>query len=325
MHITPEERYYLKLKSAHLFHIENKPLVEIAELLHLSRPTLNRLLTEAREEGIVNITINDIRTGNHHLLLEQNLREKLHLKDIKIIDTAGETQESVNAGIGLAAARHLGNLLKPGMTVGIGWGKTLQVMAKHIQPDPSVSGLNFVSLLGGLHTEDTKSYTTFANSLCENIASNYEDSTVSMLYTPMVAQSKTAAEAVLASDSIAAAVKKMKTLDVAVVGIDGDPGHSTTIQLEKSLQSIESELRAGGYVGNVCSRFYTIDGRLSDLSIEERIITIHPGDLKKTPIVIGAAGGKYKASSILGAARAELFNILITDASTAARLSEMTA
>lgn len=324
MHFSHEERYYLKLKAAHLYYIENRPLIEIAELLYLSRPTLNKLLSEAREEGIVTISINDIRQGNHHMGLEHRLRKKLSLKDVKIINAASDAQDIINAAIGFSTAKYLASLIKSGMVIGVGWGHTLQTMANHIQPDPAITNVEFVSLLGGLHTQESKTYSTFGNYLCESIAANYPGSSISMLYTPLIAQDDATAKAIKSMDSIASTLERMRALDVAVVGIDGDPQHSTTVALEKSFHApeVKAELIKKCYVGNICSRFYTLEGELEMLSIEDRVISIYPADLQRTPIAIGAAGGEHKVLSIIGASRAKLFNVLITDARTANNIDE---
>jgi deoxyribonucleoside regulator len=321
LHLTQEERYYLKLKVSYLFYIENRTQTEIASLLHLSRVTLNKMLKEARDEDIVSISVRDVRKGDHFIALEQEVCGKLQLKDVKIVKPAGDTQDAVNASVGMAAARYLSNLLKPGLTVGVGWGNTLQYMAGHIQTDPAITNLTFVSLIGGFHTESSKSYTMFANSLCENIAANYRESTISMLYAPLVVQNKKMLKAMLSTESIAETFEKMRRLDVAVVGIDGDPRHSTTVRFEKSLQEIKEELIHGKYAGNICSRFYTREGVFGTLSMEERIMSIPVSCLQNTPIVVGAAAGKHKVASIIGGSRAKLFNVLITDETTARKLA----
>lgn len=325
MPLSSEERYYIKLKASYLYYKENKTQAEIAELFHISRPTLIKLLNDARKEGIVTIEIHDIRMGSQYIELEQELCKKLGLKDVKIVGVGSASQEAVNSSIGEAAAAYFVNALSSGMTIGIGWGNTLQTMANFMRPDLSVKGLDIIPLLGGLRSTGSDSYTMFANSLCETVASRFQDASVSMLYTPLIAQDRKIAKTLLASEDVTSIFNKMKHLDIAIVGIDGDPAHSTTVKLEKNLQSIYYELQQKQYVGNICSRFYNLKGELATLSLEENIIAVSPENLRNTPTVIGAAGGEYKVPSIIGAARAKLFNILITDEYTAKKLVEYPA
>ncbi|MDR2163231.1 MAG: helix-turn-helix domain-containing protein [Clostridiales Family XIII bacterium] len=320
MHLSLEDRYYLKLKAVYLYYIEDKTQAEISELLHVSRPTLIRLIKEARDDGLVSITINDTRHSRNHIELERELCSKLNLTDARIVNSVSDTQDAINNSIGTATARYLVSLLKTGLVIGIGWGNTLQTMIKHIQADPRIKNLEFVSLIGGLNTEDGKTYSMFANTLCESIASNYSDSTVAMLHAPLVVRTKNDVQALLNSSSLSITFAKMQKLDVAVVGIDGDPLHSTTLRLDKSLNKRRDEIIAKQCVGNICGRFYTKTGKMGFLDFEDRLISIKTDELKATPIVIGAAGGKHKIESIIGASRASLFNILITDERTAEEL-----
>jgi deoxyribonucleoside regulator len=317
MHFSQEERYYLKLKAAHLLYLENMNLSDIAVLLHISRPTLNKLLSEARAEGIVSISINDIRQSESYISFEQALRKLLDLKDVKIVNVSGKSQDAVNQSIGEAAAAYFSNLISSGMRVGIGWGNTLQYMAKFLRPDPSVRDSEFVSLMGGLSSHESSSYAMFANSLCEIFASNYKRSKVAMIHAPILAQSKKDAAALLRASGVSESFGKMSELDVAIVGIDGDIDHSTTLELDKSIRAVLAEMKDKNCAGNVCARFYTEEGRTGVMSIEDRLLSISDKDLIKTSLVVGAAGGPYKARSIIGASRAKLFDILITDVATA--------
>lgn len=316
MALSSDERYYIKLKASYLYYKENKTQTEIAELFNISRPTLIKLLDDARREGIVTIDIHDTRNDNPYIELEQQLRKKLGIKDVKIVNVNDDSIEAINAGIGAAAQTYLVNSLSSGMTIGMGWGRTLETMIRYFRPS-SLSNLSIVSLLGVTGSASASDYSMYANSLCEAMASNVLNASLFPMYAPLVAQDSAAAQTFLASDMVANTYRKYSELDIAIVGIDGDPGHSTTVEMEKTLQPLLHEMERKGIVGNICARFYDADGNIRPLSIDEHILSISAGQLRKTPVVIGAAGGRYKAASILGGARAGLFNILITDSYTA--------
>lgn len=315
--LSPNERYYIKLKASYLYYKENKTQTEIAELFNISRPTLIKLLNDAKQEGIVTIEIHDLLKTTPYFSLEQDLCEKLNIRDVKIVDIDTRLPEIVNMAIGEVAQQYLVNLLKPGMKVGVGWGRTLEGMIRYFKPDPSLHDLDFISLLGSHSSSNATDYSMFANSLCEAMASNFANSSISVVYAPLVAQNETIAQTFLASDIVATAYQKHEALNIAIVGIDGDPCHSTTIETEKVFQPLLPEIKKIDAVGNICTRFYDADGIIHPLSVDGNIISISAANLRKTPVVIGAAGGQYKAASILGGARARLFNILITDVHTA--------
>ncbi len=316
MALSSDERYYIKLKASYLYYKENKTQTEIAELFNISRPTLIKLLDDARREGIITIDIHDLRNENPYIALEQQLRKKLGIKDVKIVSAGDESNEAINASIGAAAQTYLVNSLSSGMTVGMGWGRTLETMIRYFRPS-SLSNLSIVSLLGVMGSASAREYSMHANSLCEAMASNVANASLFPMYAPLVAQNAVAAQTFLSSDIVANTCRKYDALDVAIVGIDGDPRHSTTIDMEKTLHPLLPEMEKKGIVGNICARFYDANGNIRPLSIDDQILSISAEALFKTPVVIGAAGGKYKAASILSGARAGLFNILITDSYTA--------
>ncbi|HBU11492.1 MAG TPA: hypothetical protein DEB31_01790 [Clostridiales bacterium] len=323
MPLSPDERYYIKLKACYLYYNEGKTQSEIAELFHISRPTLIKLIGEAKEEGIITFEIHDTRMGKRHIELEQVIRKKLGLLDVKILSVGSPSQEALNSSIGSAAAQYFLNVLKSGMTVGIGWGNTLQTMTNYIPPDSARRDITVVPLLGGMRTQSSENPYALASTLCERVASNFQNSSSSTFLAPLISQDEALTETLKNSNDIKALFEQMMRMDIAIVGIDGDPAHSTTVKKEDTLEKIYDELIADACVGNVCSHFYDAQGNLPKLSISGRMITVPVEALRKTPYVIGAAGGEFKAPSILGAARARLFNILITDEFTAKKIANL--
>ena len=85
MSISQEHRYYLKLKALYYLYEKGYTQTEIAKRLNISRVTLGRLLDEAKAEGMIKFEIVDIRGTMKILQLEERLRQKFGLQDIKSI------------------------------------------------------------------------------------------------------------------------------------------------------------------------------------------------------------------------------------------------
>lgn len=64
------ERLHKILEVAKMYYIENLTQSEIAKELNLSRPSISKMLNEAKESGIVTININSPFSDNE-LLLEK--------------------------------------------------------------------------------------------------------------------------------------------------------------------------------------------------------------------------------------------------------------
>jgi DNA-binding transcriptional regulator LsrR (DeoR family) len=73
----------------------------------------------------------------------------------------------------------------------------------------------------------------------------------------------------------------------------------------------------------VLRHYYDAEGQPLTWAGESRLLAVTPDQLRRTPIVIGAAASRAKATSILGAARARLINVLVTDLRAAEAVLEL--
>lgn len=80
----------LKVKAAYYYYKKNMKLADIAERLNISRVTLNKLLTEAVEEGIVRIDIIDQDNVASLLELEEVGKERFGINNIKVLAGSGD-------------------------------------------------------------------------------------------------------------------------------------------------------------------------------------------------------------------------------------------
>jgi len=319
MALDPSERYYIKLKAAYLYYHEDITQQQLADQLNISRLTLNKLLKEAREEGIVKIEVQDIRGYSSLIRLENEVCKRFDLKNVKITASISDDPAEITAAIARTAASYFDSLVSSRMRVGIGWGKTLETMSTFITPSPRISKAQFVTLLGG---SSARSSSIHANTLVEKIARRYTDSTTRLLYAPIYFENESLSAAFLKDPDIKSAMNAMKTLDVALIGVDGGLDTSTTIQTgviqDKYIRILVKE-RA---VGNICARFYNIDGDVCAKELNKQLIAIPLQTLQNIPTVIAVAGGKQKTASLIGAARGKYYNTLITDEHTAKSMLE---
>ena len=100
MSISQEHRYYLKLKALYYLYEEGYTQTEIAKQLNISRVTLSRLLEEAKAEGMIKFEIVDVRGAMKTLQLEEKLRQRFGLQDIKLVDCSGADTDTLTRKIG---------------------------------------------------------------------------------------------------------------------------------------------------------------------------------------------------------------------------------
>lgn len=311
--VSPEQLKIIHL-SAQMYYLEDKTQDEIAKTLGVSRPTVSRLLRQARDEGIVRITVLDPFARQEPLA--RLLKEALDLTEVIVV--AGEWGDARRSRqrLGYAAARYLAADLKPEDVLGIGWGRTLYEVADALEARGDL-GLTLVPLMGGLG-QITPYFQVheLARMFCERLGGHRQ-----ALYVPAIIEDETTRTALLESRDVTQVVRAWSQLTVALVGIG-------SVNLEPEIQTLfenymDAEvsvfLNRAGAVGDICMRFFDIEGRpiVGGLT---GVVGIELEQLRTVPRCIGVAGGAVKAEAILGAVRGRFINILITDESAARRL-----
>ena len=309
------EELQTMLRAARLYYEDGLTQQQVADELGLSRPKVSRLLTRARAEGIVRITIVDpFATFGE---VEQHLVETFGLREAVVIAGEGLSEEALRRRLGLAAASYLRRTLRDGLRVGVGWGRTLRATVEALNNERQVA-IHAVPLIGGI---GQVSPSFQVNDLARRMAEAF-GGTWQALYAPAFVGDTQARDALLNHPDVKLVMEGWETLDVALVGI----GHfafqrqSSMFFAEYMAQTLLQELEERGAMGDLCGRFFDIYGR--QCILEAGVIGISLDQLKALDHVIGVAGGKEKMTAILGALRGGYLNVLITDTVTAQAVLE---
>lgn len=119
------------IKVARLYFYQNRSTKEIASEMNVSRSTISRLLTYAKEEGLVNISVVD--PAEEPRLMEKKIIDQFQIERVHVVqvpEIAGEA-EWLNR-VAQYTARYLNNVFESNMTLGIAWGTTLTAVSKHL-------------------------------------------------------------------------------------------------------------------------------------------------------------------------------------------------
>src|SRR5665213_1924714 len=102
----------LLVKAARLYYEQDMTQAEISTQLRLSRQKVQRILDEAREEGIVNISIHPIMGIFYEL--EKALEKRFELSESLVVETSGpDNQDTIAREVGAGAAEYLTRLIRP--------------------------------------------------------------------------------------------------------------------------------------------------------------------------------------------------------------------
>jgi len=305
------KEWQLMMQAARLYYEDCLTQQQVATELDVSRPTVSRLLTQARREGIVRITIADPLTSHQNLAAE--LVETFGIKQAIVVSGEGLSSELLRRRIGIACADHLHKTLNEGCQFGIGWGRTLCSVVEALDSQEKLN-LHVVPMIGGLG-QISSSFQV--NELARKLASAF-GGTWQPLYVPAFVEDPAALDGLLRLPDVQAVIQAWAQIDTALVGIGHFASQHQSSMLfynyigKAALQGLE-QCHA---VGDICGRFFDIQGH--ECFEERRVLGIPLDTLKALPEVIGVAGATEKAPAILGALRGRFVDILVTD-SVAAR------
>ncbi|TVQ35183.1 MAG: sugar-binding transcriptional regulator [Spirochaetaceae bacterium] len=305
------------LEVAKLYYYTGLTTERIARELNISRPKVSRLLSYAKQTGLVEITIHDSEQALGPL--SRRISELFELDAVHIVSVPEVLGEVLwLERVARFTANYLNSVLKPGMTMGLAWGTTLSEVSEHLVPK-DVPDLSLVQLNGSGNTY------TFDNSYAARILHNFADNYNARVYLFPVptffdyAQTK---EAMWRERSIQRIVEMQQRADVLLYSIGavaaGVPSHvySGGYLEKRDMQ----ELKRQAVVGDMATVFYRADGSYRDISINARASGPPLELYKSVDHAICVVSGKGKVAGLHAALRSGYVKTLIVDQPTARHL-----
>jgi lsr operon transcriptional repressor len=315
----PEAARDLLLRVAWFYYKDELTQDEIARRLSVSRASVGRMLDRARKVGLVSISLNADHLGAFEV--SRQLRQTFGLAEALVIPDhqadAGDHHE-LNARLGLGGAQFMSTHLRPGGTLGVGWGETVsRVIAS--TSFGAVGPIHMVSLTGGV---DAYLPAFLSSSKGEGPAEG-EMTSATVIPTPIVASTPELAAALKAEPAIQAVLKQACDVDQAIVGVGTPTADATIVQMGYLAADDVRTLHEHHVAGDILGQFFDAAGRVVKLPIHDRRIGIDLAALAQIPKVTGVAGGLHKVDAILGALRGGFLDVLVTNELTALRLLEL--
>ena len=300
-------------KVSTLYYLRDHTQQEVADRLRLSRQKVARLLQEALELGIVQVSYRVTVAARFHTELESAIEARYGLREVHVVDS--NPGDDVNRELGSAAAAYLARTIQPGETIGLAWGRALSAMVESTYP-LATRKVRVVQTLGGVGAPDSDAY---AGRLVRRLAELLGGTAV-MLPAPGIVPSAEVRDGLRRDPHIHAALGELDSLDTIFVGI-GSLGSNPILNDGTSLPaSVRDELEAGGAVGDVALRFFDAEGALVRTALDDQLLGITAAQLQAAGRVVGVAGGADRVDAISGALKGGLVDVLITDRVTAEAL-----
>lgn len=296
------------LWAAWLYYEEGMTQSDIAATMGLSRPTVITYLSEARERGIVNISIAVDRLRS--LSLAQQMVDHFGLRDCLVVPTTGG-QRSLIDRLGDAGARTLGWHLRPAQTVGIGWGRTMLAVAAAVKPQ-ALPDLRVVQATGGTTAAIPYTPEAVAARLSEALSAQ-----VVPLSAPCIVSHPQVRDLLLQEPVLREQMQALSELDTILLGVSSLRPNSTIHTSGFFSNALEQHDHYCDAVGSLLGRFIDASGRPVIGPLDERTIGLALEQLQQVRTRIGVSGGFDKVPALLAALRGGYINVLVTDADTA--------
>ena len=304
--IDPEEQ--MATRAAWFYFVAGLTQVQIGKKLGVNRVRVNRLLAFARDEGLVQINITG-RLANC-VDLEERLKRQYDLDDAIVVPTPPD-QSLVPQVIATAAGAALAERLRDGMSVGVGWGRTLRLSLQSVPRRP-LKRLSVVSLLGGLTRGAAMNPHETASHLADLV-----DAQCYYVAAPALTDTQSTRDLLMAQPMLREVFERGARVDLAFLSV-GELAHTSTMsRVGLVTRSDVDELQRAGAVGDICAHWIDNEGRLVDHPLNSRVVALSPSKLRDIPCVMIASGGKAKTPALRGVLKGGMADVVITDEHTA--------
>ena len=309
-----DKKTNLLVKVARMYYEQGMSQEEIAKDIQCSRPYVSRLLTDAKDEGIVQVKV--IPPKEYEQEMEQRLKQVGGLE--KVIIVPEKSNSSKLNMVAKAAAEYLENTVKNGEVIGFSWGNTVYAVTNFLSLRRDLSDVTVVQLCGGISNLQNNIY---SSEIAKNFAKAWNAKPYAMMC-PALVDSKEIKDVFISDSNIRKVVEYGYKADTILITM-GAYGMQNAVYRAGYLEEGEmQELIGNGAVGDICDHVINIDGEICDLTLDARTVSVPLKELKKKKKRIGVAAGQSKVECICGAIRGNIINILITDEETAGKVLE---
>lgn len=292
-----------------LYYEDGMTQSEIADAMGVSRATVNSYLADARDKGIVNISIEPARLAS--LTIAQELKRHFGLADCLVVPNGNDTRPLIGR-LGAAGAQALSKMIKSGDTLAVAWGRTILSVGEHLQ-SARLQDVTVVQATGGTTASFPYTPELTAAAVARAISARCVNITA-----PAIVASAQMHDMLLAEPLIREQFETLARANRVVFGIASLRPNST-IHTSGFFETVPLQhYLAKGAAGVLAGRFIDERGRPVAGPLDDRTIGISLDSLRDIPTRIAIAGGFDKVPALLAALRGGYVSVLVTDAATGA-------
>ena len=296
------------LQAAWLYHVGQMSQQEVSRRLGISRFKVLRLLADARDQGLVRVSLEHETLTT--LRLAQRLTDVFALTEVQVAPIPGGIVDDAFArrAVGIVAAGFLSRIGRTDgpLTIGLGWGRTLAAMAAGLTGLRNPH-LQFVSLMGSM----SRTAQTSPFDVCVRLAALTHGTAV-FLPAPFLTDTEADCQVILGQRLVRETLEVARSAQHAIIGL-GACTPDALLYTSGILTAADVDaLRHAGAVADSTGKFFRADGSLVDTDLNRRAPSIGLDDLHRQDVTLLSAG-VAKTDATLAVLRAGFVDRLIVD------------
>ena len=305
--------------AASMYYLQDMKMEAIAKHLGTSRSTVSRMIRDARESGIVEITLRP--THSRAPGLTQRLRDDYDIEAFVVpVPDSGAQLDRLDQ-VARTTARLITSWFDSEMVLAIAWGTTINAISGHLTNKPT-RGSAVVQLNGAANTRT--SGVDYAGDLISGFGRAF-GAHVHYFPVPAFFDYAETRDAMWRERSVQRVVDVQRRADIALFSVGALQGELPSHVYSAGYLEPDdvATLEAEGVVGDVCTVFLRADGTYSDIDLNARATGPTPAQLRAVPRRVCAVAGDNKVVPLRAALLAGAVTHLVIDELTALRLFEL--
>lgn len=300
------------IQVAWMYYHDGRNQQEIAAALGISRATVVNYLQEAREKGLIRITLAAPAFTTHRLAVA--LCDRFGLAGAYVIPDEGAGQEEAFLRVVRGAALWLPDLIGAGDRLGVAWGRTVYELAEVVEARP-VENLTVLQLVGSMATP----YGFTAEACSTRLAQRLGARCIN-LHAPAILSRAELAGELRREPILKAQLDQLQTVNKLLFSVGTATAESHVVLSGLATAEDLAWHVARGAVGVICGRFIDAEGRQMPGPMEDRMIGIPLPQLVGLEMGILVTPGLDKVAATRAAIRGGYVTHLVTGTSVAEAL-----
>ncbi len=295
---------------ARRYYLDEQKQSDIAQELGVSRPLVSRMLSEARELGIVEITIHE--PGAREARLLERLRTSSSIQGGVLVED-GEDNDATNQELSQGAVALLEQLRA--RRLGVGWGYLIGQLVTWLEEHPRTnSTVSDICPLVGNANIPARNYQSNEN---VRLMAQQLGADPHFLYLPALPESVEEKRLLCSTEVYRKISQQWETLDTALVNI-GDYPSSPDFA---SLVRYGSRLQEHRACGRMLVYYFNEEGAVIQ-SDQDFAIQIPIETLRRCPNIIGVCSANTSSKALGGALKSGFFTHIVARAELVRTLLE---